>query len=111
MLTDEELDAIICRNVIAIGSGLDRVDANIWDVRAMLREAIAASQKWRPVAEFDAMQKKPSDALFLFEGTASSGRRSYTLPPTVQMSRAFGHRTCTHWLPYTAPPAQEADGA
>lgn len=49
--------------------------------------------KWRPIDEYNAMNKKPKNCVFYFEET-----KDKKLTETIQMSRTFGIRNCTRFF-------------
>jgi hypothetical protein len=63
---------------------------------------------WQPIETYDALKKKPKLAAFYFvaEGTVR-GRSGPRLFFTVQLTRNFGSRVCTHWCPL--PDTDELD--
>ena len=67
--------------------------------------------EWRPIAEYDAFTsaQRPKRAVFYFCALPHPRRPELGLPPTVEMARRFGVRTCTHFLvlPADPPPPQE----
>jgi hypothetical protein len=56
--------------------------------------------EWQPIETYDALKNRPKYAVFYFE--AMAGRMG--LEPTIEMSRRFGIRVCTHWMPLPEPP-------
>ena len=58
--------------------------------------------QWLPIAAYDAMKRKPLRAVFFFEPLLA-GRE--VLPPTIETTRSYGRRVCTHFLPLPADPA------
>jgi hypothetical protein len=57
--------------------------------------------EWRVIEKYDALRKKPTNAVFYF---VSSVNGSFILQPVIQTSRIFGRRVCTHYLPLPSPP-------
>lgn len=47
---------------------------------------------WQPIATYDELKTKPKRAAFRF-APVEKGR----LSETVQLTRTFGIRVCTHW--------------
>jgi hypothetical protein len=66
-----------------------------------------SDNEWQPIATFDALpaKKRPQFAVFYYR-RGKAGRSD--LPATVEFSRCFGQRTCTHWMPLPPPPSEEA---
>ncbi len=58
---------------------------------------------WQPIAVYDKLKSKPKLAAFRFEPVSSSVRSVNHLGETVQLTRYYGSRVCTHWtaLPNT----------
>jgi hypothetical protein len=55
---------------------------------------------WQPIETYDAMKKKPERAVFYFSAKLSErGKAGIGLRATVQLTRSFGLRVCTHWCP------------
>lgn len=73
------------------------------EAAACIRELV----EWRPIETFDALpnSRKPRPALFYFEPLIE-GRTH--LSATIELSRTFGRRVCTHWLPLPPAPGAEA---
>lgn len=50
---------------------------------------------WRPISEYEPGKEGHRTAVFLFKGSFNGGNY---LPPTVENSRTYGYRECTHFL-------------
>jgi hypothetical protein len=63
---------------------------------------------WQPIETYDALKKKPKLAAFYFaaEGTMRGSNRP-KWSATVQFTRVYGFRICTHWCPL--PDTDELD--
>lgn len=64
--------------------------------------------EWQPIETYDKMplKKRPKLAAFYFKKSDESRLRQNWLAGTVQMSRSFGVRICTHWMPLPPPPEE-----
>lgn len=84
-------------------------DATNWLTADRQRKEAAAALRdlaeWRDIETFDAIptKHKPRPAVFYFEPLIE-GRTH--LSATVELSRTFGRRLCTHWLPLPSAPNQ-----
>ena len=58
---------------------------------------------WQSIETYDALKKKPKYAVFLFKAEGDDKRRNQ-LRQTIEFTRTFGYRTCTHWMPLPEPP-------
>lgn len=53
----------------------------------------ASQDGWMPIATYDELKTKPKCAAFRFSPSEKS-----RLSETVQLTRNFGTRVCTHWF-------------
>lgn len=62
--------------------------------------------EWKRIETYDALGFKPKLAVFWFEGVppVRGGKGKYSLPPCMQLTRTFGFRVCTHWMPLPDAP-------
>jgi hypothetical protein len=54
--------------------------------------------KWQPISQY-----KGGNAVFYFEASAPDKWNRNALPATVQLTRNYGHRICTKFLPFELP--------
>lgn len=54
--------------------------------------------EWQPVQTYDALNVKPKLAVFYFEATHEDSRGNNKRAATIQTTRTYGYRICTHWL-------------
>lgn len=59
--------------------------------------------QWQPIDTYDALKKKPKHAVFYFKAECDDRGRN-RLIPIIELSRTYGYRTCTHWMPLPEPP-------
>lgn len=62
---------------------------------------------WKPISTYDALRTKPKMAVFYFRSMVAGNR--LLLPPTVGVTRYYGHRECTHWMPLPVPPDENVN--
>ena len=60
--------------------------------------------EWLPIDTYDKLKKKPGFAVFYVAEIKKRHRNNYGLPETIALSRSFGSRDVTHWMPLPEPP-------
>ena len=56
--------------------------------------------EWQPIETYDKLKVKPRYAVFYFEATGGRNPRD----ETMQFTRSYGSRNCTHWINLPNPP-------
>lgn len=64
-------------------------------VAVLKNNASATTDKWLPISAYDALKKKPARVVFAM--AANEGR--HALSAGVVLSRVYGYREITHWMP------------
>ena len=59
--------------------------------------------EWQPIAQYDALKKKPKHAVFWVKEKLNSEHSRYTLPERVSSERSNGYRTVTHYMTLEPP--------
>ena len=63
--------------------------------------------EWQPIETYDALPKlaRPEYAVFYFRAEPGrNGNKGIGLGAIVEMTRIYGYRVCTHWMPLPPPP-------
>ena len=53
---------------------------------------------WIDISEYDKLKIKPNNCMFLFKATKSKRNACNELSRTVEKSRVYGFRECSHYL-------------
>ena len=61
------------------------------------------SNEWKPIAEYDAMKKKPEYAVFYFEAVIADKHRNNGLRAMIDVDRTRGFRVCTKFYVLPSP--------
>ena len=54
--------------------------------------------EWQPIAIYDGMKTKPKLCVFYFEAVHNKDRPYVSLAATIETTRRYGHRVCTHFI-------------